>query len=442
MSARVRGTEISEFLVTASFILAAVGVWPLLILRFGWMIGLLVGWFVAPLCAVAVAALVLLWTVPLRSFDALSLRPLRAGDPAVGTAGPAQPPLTISVIMPVFNGEQYLVSSLPPLIAMLARGELAEVIVADDGATDGSAAYARSVGATVISSGGRRGPGGARNVAAEHAKGDILWFVDADVVVHPDAARFVQGAFTAPEVVAVFGSYDDRPAALNFGSQYKNLVHHHYHQHANPSASTFWSGCGAVQKAAFLAVGGFDSDTYRLPSIEDVDLGYRLRALGGLITLDRRMLSTHLKVWSVSELVRTDIFKRAIPWARLMLHRAEVIDDLNVGTFERLRAALAGMACVILLTTALGLTHVGLLAPVLFTVLTANWHLFRLFARQRGPAFALLALAFHQVYYLYSAASFVWCWLEAKLPLAARRKREADLAVEPEAVVAPRPPGR
>jgi glycosyltransferase involved in cell wall biosynthesis len=415
MGARSRGAEISEILVTISFVLAAIGIWPLLVIRFGWMTGLLVGWFVAPVCAVAAAALVLLWTVPLRGSDALSLRPGRArGDNDADLAIP-DIPAEISVIMPVFNGVQYLVHSLPPLMEMLKRGELKEVIVVDDGATDGSAAYAAGIGATVIPSGGRKGPGGARNIAAAQAKGDVLWFIDADVVVHADAAKYVRAAFAAPSVVAVFGSYDDRPAAANFGSQYKNLVHHHYHQHASPNASTFWSGCGAIQKSSFLAVGGFDADTYKSPSIEDVDLGYRLRAAGGLITLDRRLQSTHLKVWSVPELVRTDIFKRAIPWARMMLQRAEVIDDLNVGTFERLRAALAGVTVLVCAAVIIGLIPAWWLIPVLITVATANWHLFRLFWRQRGLLFGVEGLAFHQIYYLYSGATFVGCWLEAKL---------------------------
>jgi len=153
---RSRGAEISEVLVTASFILAAVGIWPLLILRFGWLMGLLVGWFVAPVCAVAAAALVLLWTVPLRGSDALSLRPKRSReDPAATVAPAAKIPSDISVIMPVFNGMAYLVKSLPPLMEMLARGEIKEMIVVDDGATDGSADYCRAQGATVISSGGR-----------------------------------------------------------------------------------------------------------------------------------------------------------------------------------------------------------------------------------------------------------------------------------------------
>jgi len=402
-----------SILVGASILPLAVGV--RLIETFGWVGGLLASWIALPAAAGVGAFLAFVWTIPIRKSDILSIR---RGARRFETAADSlanSPRLPISVIMPVYNAMGYLVRSLPPLIELMRRGEIAEVLLVDDGSTDGSAELARTLGARVISSGGRRGPGGARNVAAKQAKGEILWFVDADVVVHLESAQFVLAAFRDPKVVAVFGSYDDKPPGRNFGSQYKNLVHHHYHQHADPSASTFWSGCGAVRKDAFLGIGGFDQTTFRMPSVEDVDLGYRLRSAGGQIRLDRRLLSTHLKVWSVPELVRTDIFRRALPWARMMLNRAEVLDDLNVGTAERLRAVLAGITCLALAAVALGLMPMWWLAPILLTTVTGNWHLFRLFAKSRGSVFAAAGLAFHQFYYIYSAISFLWCWAEIRV---------------------------
>ncbi|MGY8860519.1 MAG: glycosyltransferase, partial [Pseudomonadales bacterium] len=187
----------------------------------------------------------------------------------------------ISVIMPVYNGAEFIPLSLPPLIDMMHRGEIFEVIVVDDGSTDGSKQMAETIGAKVLSSGGRLGPGGARNQAANTALGDILWFVDADVVVHSDAARCLGIGFDVDQVVAVFGSYDSNPPARNFFSQYKNLVHHYYHNRARDEAHTFWSGCGAVRRAAFLNCGGFDVERYQYPSIEDIELGHRMIKAGG-----------------------------------------------------------------------------------------------------------------------------------------------------------------
>lgn len=414
VSRRRLGTELAEALTTGAFGIVLISTWPVLIYRLGWTAGFWLGWLAAPIAATAAALLVLVWTVPLRDDAVLSLRVRRKKKRALSLVGGSGTTRSISVVMPVYNGKHYLMQSLPPLMALKAGGKIQDVVVVDDGSTDGSAAYARSLGARVMPSGGRRGPGAARNIAAAELHSEILWFVDADVVVHANAAERVRRAFADPSVVAVFGSYDDTPAAPNFGSQYKNLVHHHYHQHAGEDASTFWAGCGAVDRKAFLNAGGFDGDRYRAPAIEDVELGSRL-LLRGSIKLDRELLSTHLKHWSVPELVRTDIFKRAVPWSRLMLQRSEVLDDLNVGTFERLRAVMAGLTVLAIAAAALGWLHPLWLIPILFTNLTGNWQIFRLFQRRKGLGFGVAALGFHQVYYLYSSATFALCWIEARV---------------------------
>lgn len=329
--------------------------------------------------------------------------------------------IRISAIMPVFNGESFLPRSLPPLVDMASKGEVIEVIMVDDGSTDRSAELARSLGAQVIPTGGRTGVGAARNLAAEAARGDILWYVDADVVVHENAARLIRDGFVDPEVVAVFGSYDDLPPARNFLSQYKNLVHHYYHQRARTDASTFWAGCGAIRKNAFLNVGGFDTKRYRLPSIEDIELGYRLRAAGGRIKLLKDLHGTHLKVWRFFNLLHTEIFRRAIPWAKLMLEQGALTNDLNVGTTERIRAALAAVLLVCVIAMLLGKLPGWVVATVFAAIIAANWSLTKLFFNRNGLLFSIAGLFFHQLYYLYSTAAFAWSYLGHRLATIHRR---------------------
>lgn len=321
----------------------------------------------------------------------------------------------ISIIMPVYNGHDFIVRSLPPLVAMMQRGEVREVIVVDDSSTDDTATLAAELGARVIPSGGRLGPGAARNQAAEQAVGDILWFVDADVIIHDDAANYMHEGFAEPGVVAVFGSYDDRPPAQNFLSQYKNLVHHFYHHRGRKEASTFWAGCGAVRKDAFLAIGGFNVERYKRPSIEDIELGYRLREAGGKILLIPELQSTHLKVWRFINLIHTEVICRAIPWARLMISQTGIVDDLNVSSGERLRAALAGVLLLVLTGAVFGLLPWWLLLLTMAAAGFANSSLLSLFYRRKGLLFAIRGLLFHQLYYLYSSFAFVYSWLEYRV---------------------------
>jgi len=329
-----------------------------------------------------------------------------AQSPPAGRAAASE----ISVIVPVYNGEAVIARCLAPLAAFMLDGEIAELIVVDDGSTDSSAWIAAQAGARVVRSGGRLGPGGARNRGAEVARGGVLWFVDADVVVHADAAQVLRDALARTGAAAVFGTYDEFPAATNFLSQYKNLAHRHHHVRSERAAETFWAGCGAVRADAFWNAGGFDAARYPEPSIEDIELGVRLRQRGYAIRIEPDLQGQHLKAWHFANLLRTDIVQRAYPWTQLMReHRMRA--TLNVSMGERLRALLAwGLA----LSAVVALTGKGPIAlPFLLLVaaIAVNAHLFALFLRTNGILFALRAILFHQFAYLYASTAFVACRL-------------------------------
>ncbi len=327
---------------------------------------------------------------------------------------------TVTAIMPVYNGRAYLTESLPPLVALTESGQLAEVIVVDDGSTDGSGEWAAARGARVLKSAGRVGPGAARNQAAEEARGDVLLFVDADVVIHSDAVSYLVRALEDPEVVSVFGSYDDAPPYPAFASQYMNLRHHHVHHQAAGEASTFWAGCGAIRKDAFLACGGYDAQRFDRPSVEDIELGIRLRQAGGRIRLVPEMQGTHLKQWSTWGVIHTDVTCRAIPWSRMLMSQEGAELDLNAGGAEQAKALLAGLLVLSLVAPLFGSIWALLPIALFALAVSVNRGLFGVFRRRRGLAFALGALAFHQLYYLYSAAAYVGCWIENRLGLAPR----------------------
>jgi glycosyltransferase involved in cell wall biosynthesis len=336
------------------------------------------------------------------------------GASAAPEVSPRSAEETISVVMPVYNGAGVLRASLPPLLAMLRAGEIVEIIVVDDGSTDASAAIATEYGARVLHSGGRLGPGGARNVAAPNATGDILWFVDADVVVHEDTARSLAAVFRRSRPAAVFGSYDDRPAGRNFLSQYKNLVHHYYHSREAGEADTFWAGCGAVRKDVFIASGGFDARSYPYPSIEDIELGFRLRQQGLRIVAAPEVQGTHLKVWRLGNLLFTDIFRRALPWSRLINATTGLPNTLNVTVGERFNAMLAAALVLSLALAVATVLPLWIPIAVLALVAVANRRLFATFRRAGGVLFAIGGVLFHQLYYLYGSAVYAWCWLERR----------------------------
>lgn len=321
-------------------------------------------------------------------------------------------PMKISVIMPAYNAEHLLPMVLPPLLKMLADGEIQECIVVDDRSTDNTAALAREMGAHVMMTPKNGGPGAARNLAAEHAIGDILWLVDSDVIAWPGGAAQIREAFCEPGVEAVFGSYDSAPAGTPWISRYKNLTHRYYHQRAHRDSSTFWAGCGAVRAETYRRLGGFDVETYRVPSIEDIEFGDRIKRAGGRILLLPDLQGKHLKVWSLRNTIFTDIFRRALPWSRLIIARGALPDDLNTGKAERVKAAVAGGFFLSLFSLAVFPQAWPLPLFLLIAAAVLNWSFVRFMFENGGVWFAIRSFLFHQVYYVYSAAAFSWCLFE------------------------------
>ncbi len=344
--------------------------------------------------------------------------------------------MKISIVIPVRNGG----SAFPRCLEAVQRARVecaavaqTELIVVDDGSTDDSPDRAGTAGAQVIATSGGCGPAAARNLGARAATGDLTFFVDADVALHSDALHCAARAFqNDPELEACFGSYDDAPAAPNFLSQYKNLFHHYVHQHARPEASTFWTGCGAMRLSTFHALGGFDEHTYRRPSIEDIDLGYRLqrraqRALSGdgKILLLKDMQCVHLKHWTARSLLQSDIFERGIPWTVLLWREAQARRareagvahpvlgrrayqlDLNLQTSNRVCVALAGLLMLSLCSLFFAPSLWPLSIAFAGALLILNRPLYLFFLRKRGAWFTLAAILWHWLYYLYNSLSFI-----------------------------------
>lgn len=356
------------------------------------------------------------------------------GAELAGDAGEVVKPVSLSVIVPVYNDPANLEICLRALGA--SDHTKHEVIVVDDGSTDETPEVARRHGVRLIVQRERSGPAAARNRGAEAATHHYLFFVDADVRVQPTTLGRVAARFSEdPSVDAFFGSYDARPGAQNLVSQYRNLLHHYVHQTGNEEASTFWSGCGAIKRSVFLEVGGFDPG-YGKASIEDIELGARLRRAGYRIALVKSIQVTHMKRWSLWRMVQVDVLKRGIPWTLLILRQGKIPNDLNLRHGQRLSALLAA-ALVVTLGVAPWLRAAGvfdgsiwpwwlLASACLAGIVALNLDFYLLLARVKSPLFVLLALPLHVLYYLCSGVAFA---IGLVLHLGRRhlgRRREAD----------------
>ncbi|HLJ59352.1 MAG TPA: glycosyltransferase family A protein [bacterium] len=124
----------------------------------------------------------------------------RAAEPA----GPPSPTSSVSVIIPVYNGERYLGDALESVLAQTVPPM--EIVVVDDGSSDGSAAVAARFPGVRYVAQGHAGPGAARNRGVALARGAFVAFLDADDLwVRTKLARQVAAFQTDPALDMVFG---------------------------------------------------------------------------------------------------------------------------------------------------------------------------------------------------------------------------------------------
>jgi GT2 family glycosyltransferase len=193
-----------------------------------------------------------------------------------------RPPALLSVVIACFNGAETLGRQLDALLGQRASAPF-EVVVADNGSTDGSRAlverYARRyAGVRIVDASDARGLAHARNVGAAAAAGDALAFCDQDDEVAPGWVDAMADALAMHELVAGQLEHDalNEPSAIAVRGrpQSDGLVEW---EAAGPPPFAFGCTLG-VRRAVHESIGGFDEAFVR--GCEDVDYCWRLQAAG------------------------------------------------------------------------------------------------------------------------------------------------------------------
>jgi glycosyltransferase involved in cell wall biosynthesis len=319
-------------------------------------------------------------------------------EPPTSTKPPRCPYL--SVIVPAHAAAGLLPRSLQALADSELPRAYWELIVVDDASGDATASIAARFADVVVRLPGKPyGPAYARNRGFEVARGECVVFLDADVCVYPDTlTRFALALGRAPEVSAVFGSFDARSKGKGLGVQYRNLLTHYYHQQNAGPAETFWSSCGAIRREAFIEAGMFDEWHFPRRQIEDFELGHRIRRRGRQIVLHPEIKATHLKNRTLRGMIAADLYDRALPWMRLFGGRPTtgLRRNAQLRSLKKQNTAFAWLA----LALTIGATYAQRLSLLIgaslcvLLVLVNNRAQYGFFARKRGLAVALAAVPF------------------------------------------------
>jgi glycosyltransferase involved in cell wall biosynthesis len=310
----------------------------------------------------------------------------------------------VSVVIPFKRNLPQLAECLS---AFRPLPDWAEVIVVADGAVDSCRALATASDSHLIEIPQSRGPAAARNYGARVASGELLIFVDADVVAAPGVLTRIRDVMQRrPDVAAVFGAYDEAPRDRHFMAQYRNLSHSYFHQASGGDAVTFWAGLGAVRRDVFVALGGFD-ERFTRPCVEDIELGYRMRERGCRILLDPTIRGCHLKRWTFRSALVADVRDRGIPWTQLLFKFGRLDNNLNLQWNQRLAVALAYALPGLVALAITDVEWLWVAGATLLTLAALNWHYYAFFHRRKGLWFCCRVFPAHLLHHWCNGLSFL-----------------------------------
>lgn len=235
----------------------------------------------------------------------------------------------LSIIIPAHNSLHHLEQSLPALLTRMppSKDEV-EILVIDDASTDGTWDWLQKQPVRSRHLENRAGPAAARNHGAKKAHGDVLLFLDADVVVQHDTIGRVLVAFSEdPVPAAVQGVYTLCRADKNLPTTYQN-DYYHYSFMRVPHEETAISStyCFAILRDLFERMGGFHT-SIREPTVEDEEFGYRLVGAGYAVRLDKDLLVEHLAEYDMKQFVKRKFRMAGYQIRALLQKRAGPILD-------------------------------------------------------------------------------------------------------------------
>lgn len=216
----------------------------------------------------------------------------------------------ISVVVPVFNSSNIIEKCLKAIKNQQGIDPLRmEIIVVDDASTDSSVAKAVSLCDKLISLQNNSGAAKARNTGAKAAAGNIIVFVDSDVILKPHCLSNLIAIFkTDNKSSATVGTYSERPIDNKFLNVYHNAFTRYHHDLSSKEIDWFWGALSSIRKDVFIETGGFD-ERYQGASGEDLAFGRILFDKGYRIAYIPEAQGAHAHQFTIASMLKNDYMK-------------------------------------------------------------------------------------------------------------------------------------
>lgn len=208
----------------------------------------------------------------------------------------AEPRTRVSVVIPTWNEAESIAELVRKVQSQAGPGITVEVVVSDDGSTDGTVAAARSAGAVVVErpAGAPAGnPAAARNRGASASSGDPIVFLDADCTPADNWLATLLARHDAGEVIV--GGSLDRPPGLSTTARldyYCGWYHVHSRRPAGP-VSNHPPGNLSIRRSAFFATSGFSERQPLAYAHEELVLQSQLARAGHPVWFEPRAVAYH-----------------------------------------------------------------------------------------------------------------------------------------------------
>ncbi|MFH0863185.1 MAG: glycosyltransferase [Candidatus Altiarchaeota archaeon] len=257
----------------------------------------------------------------------------------------------VSVIVPAYNAEATIEDCVKSLLALDWPTDSLELVLVDDGSTDGTRGIIRSYPQVRLVEAKHEGPAAARNLGVKSSKGDVIIFTDSDCVVPKDWLKRV--AAELDSVDAVGGSM--KPSSeRSLAERFEQARRERLYGRARKFVTELPSCNLAFKRGVFEEAGGFDEE-FRNASAEDYDLCRKVTLKGHKILYEPGIEIVHHHSQTLGR-----IFRRAY------LHGSEIIRyKRKMGksmAHEMARTAVKTVALpvIVLMRYPLGLAPLGL----------------------------------------------------------------------------------
>ncbi len=294
----------------------------------------------------------------------------------------------ISIVIPTYNSEKFM----PHLLESIFKNgiEDMEVILVDDCSTDSTIELAKKYPLKIIQLEKNVGPSRARNRGVKEARGDIIFFLDADVIVMNGTIREVKDYFEQnPSAQCVIGICATEPLNKGFVPRYMALFEYiHLIGTRDNKVSVFAPRCGAIKKSFFENIGGYN-EAYKGADVEDFELARRINKTDSII-LNRNMIVKH-QFSDFKQSVR-NYFKRAVMWVHLFFREKRLDNAGPTSPSNGIAAICSFVSLVSLCVIPFAPAARYVFFPSLIVFLLANVKWWNFMRKEAGLLFSLKAL--------------------------------------------------